>query len=271
MDDPDLGEGSFGDLLDVAAAASFRGWDFSWLGDRYRVAPTAWDYQAIVERAAREAGSLLDMGTGGGEFLATIEILPHRTVATESHPPNWHVAGARLRGRRIPVVAVDPCPNNNEWQGQGGALPFHSDSVELVINRHDAYSPIEVARVLTPGGEFVTQQVGGRDEAELLDWFDRPKPPGPVWSLSYATRQLEAAGLHVTDGAEADLSARFDDVGALAYYLRAVPWQVPDFDITRDRHHLARLHNTIVTTGRPIEITSHRFWLTATKPSSRQQ
>lgn len=270
VDDPGLSERRFGDLLDAASAALFWGWDFSWLGDRYRVAPTEWDYRAIVETTARDRGSLVDMGTGGGEFLATIETLPRRTVATESHHPSWHVAGERLLQRGIPVVAVEPCPNNNQWQGKGGRLPFRTESVELVINRHDAYSPTEVARVLTPGGVFVTQQVGGRDQPELLDWFDRPTLPGSIWSLSYAKRQLEAAGLQVTDGAEVDLPARFADVGALAYYLQAVPWQVPRFDINRDREHLARLHTAIESTERPIEVTSHRFWLTATKPTPDQ-
>lgn len=113
-------------------------------------------------------------------------------------------------------------------------------------------------------------ELGGRDQPELLDWFDRTTLPGSIWSLSYAKRQLEAAGLQVTDGAEVDLPARFADVGALAYYLQAVPWQVPDFDINRDREHLARLQTTIERTERPIEVSSHRFWLTATKPTPDQ-
>jgi SAM-dependent methyltransferase len=267
VDDSGAREGRLDALLGAAAAEPFRGWDFSWLGDRYRVATAEWDYRTIVEAAAHGAVSLLDMGTGGGEFLAAVESLPRRTVATESFPPNWHVAGERLAPKRIPVVAVEPCPDNNQWQGEGGRLPFRTGSVAVVINRHDAYSPTGVARILKPGGVFVTQQVGGRDEAELIGWFDRPSPPGPVWSLGFATSQLDAAGLLVTDGAEAYLPGWFADVGALVYYLRAVPWQVPDFDIDRDRHHLARLHAIAEDTGRPIEVTSHRFWLTATKPA----
>jgi SAM-dependent methyltransferase len=246
VDGPGVTEGRLDDLLRAAAAASFQGWDFSWLGDRYWVSTAEWDYRSIVEPAAHGAESLMDIGTGGGEFLAAIEkSLPRRTVATESYPPNWHVAGERLAPKRIPVVAVESCPDNNQWQGEGGQLPFRAESVAVVINRHDAYSPTEIARVLKPGGVFVTQQVGGRDEAELIDWFDRPSPSGPVWSLGFATSQLEAAGLRVTDGAEAHLPGWFADIGALMYYLRAVPWQVPDFDIDQDRHHLARLHATV--------------------------
>ena len=70
-------------------------------------------------------------------------------------------------------------------------------------------------------------------------------------------------------GSSAQLShtASFADVGALAYYLLAVPWQVPTFDITDDRQRLARLHTSMETTGRPLEVTAHRFWLAATKPA----
>jgi hypothetical protein len=268
MDDPDMADRRLDGLLRAATAASFRGWDFSWLGDRYRTTPTEWDYRTIAGAAARDAGSLVDMGTGGGEFLATIETLPPQTVATEAHPPNWSIAAARLAARRIPVVAVEPCPTNSQWEGLGGLLPLRTESVQLVINRHDAYSPTEVARILTPGGRFITQQVGSNDAAELVDWFDRPAPAGPVWNLGYATSQLEAVGLHVTVGAESRLGESFSDIGALAYYLLAVPWQVPGFDITNDRHHLAQLHTTNEETGHPIEVTSHRFWLTATKPAS---
>ena len=268
MDDPGRADRRLDDLLRKATEASFRGWEFSWLGDRYRTTPTDWDYRAIVGAVGRRAGSLVDMGTGGGEFLAGIHPLPPRTVATEAHPPNWPVAAARLAARRIPVVAVEPCPNNTRWEGAGGRLPVRTGSVEVVINRHDAYSPAEVARVLRPGGTFITQQVGGDDAAELLDWFDRSPPSGPAWNLGYATSQLQAVGLHVTDGAESRLGASFADVGALAYYLLAVPWQVPGFDVTRDRRHLARLHTTHEGAGSPIEVTSHRFWLAATKPAS---
>lgn len=259
------------DLLAAASAAPFRGWDFSWLGDRYRAAPIRWDYRAVVEAAARSAGSLVDMGTGGGEFLAAIDGLPPRTVATEAYAPNWSIAAERLAARGIPVVAVEPCPDNSQWEGDGGILPLRTGGVDLVINRHDAYSPTEVARVLAPGGRLITQQVGGEDEAELLDWFDRPPRPEPVWSLGCATRQLEAAGLQVATGAEAHPVVSFADAGAVAYHLLAVPWQVPGFDITDDYHHLSRLHTTIETTRRPFRVTAHRFWLTATKPARDQQ
>lgn len=250
-------------LLAEAGAAPFEGWDFSWLSDRYSIEQLAWDYRSIIEAAILEAGSVLDMGTGGGEFLSTIQPLPGLTVATEAHPPNWTMAAKQLGPRGVSVVAVDPAQDNNQPGNEGGALPFGSESFNLVINRHEAYSPAEVARVLTPDGAFITQQVGSRDQAELLEWFDRPPVDEPDWNLGVAVAQLEAVGLRVTEKGEAHPASTFADVGALAYYLRAVPWALPGFDIVTDRHHLARLHETTQLTGHPIRATSHRFWLTA--------
>lgn len=263
-----MGDREFDRLLAEAADVPFQGWDFSWLGDRYSTGPPPWDYRKIARSAVMEARVMLDMGTGGGESLSTVRPLPVVTVATEGYARNWNVAAERLLPLGVSVVAVGPCPDNNQWAGHGGSLPFRSESVDLVINRHEAYSPTEVARILAPGGVFITQQVGSRDQSELLDWFERSAPDRPDWNLEYATGQLEAAGLQVTDRDEAYPASTFTDVGALAYYLHAVPWCVPGFSIVDDVHHLARLHAGIQRTGNPLEVRSHRFWLTAHKPAT---
>jgi hypothetical protein len=206
---------------------------------------------------------MLDLGTGGGEFLSSLNGLPQLTVATEGYRPNWAVAARRLSEQGVHVVAVGECPDNSRWRGEGGALPFSSGAFDLVTNRHEAYSPTEVARVLTPTGLFVTQQVGGRDESELLAWFDRPYEPGPEWNLEFARGQLEAAGFAVVDGEESFPRRTFSDVGALTYYLLATPWRVQGFDVEADRDHLERLHTRISQSQAPLSMTSHRFWLAA--------
>jgi SAM-dependent methyltransferase len=250
-------------LLREATGALFRGWDFSLLEGRLCTDPLPWDFRNMVQSRAEHARSMLDMGTGGGELLATIDPRPAVTVATEGHQPNWSVASERLFPLGVTVVAVGSCPDNNRWEGRGGLLPFRSAAFDLIVNRHEAYSPVEVERVLAPGGVFVTQQVGGRDEAELLDWFGRASPEGPEWDLELATRQLEESGLEVTAGGEAYPSRTFADVGALVYYLNAVPWRVPGFDVIGDRTHLEQLHEVVTETNGPLEATSHRFWLNA--------
>ena len=61
------------------------------------------------------------------------------------------------------MVAVDGAPDNvDQPSGTGSpALPFEDSSFSLVVSRHESYVASEVARVLRPGGLFLTQQLGG--------------------------------------------------------------------------------------------------------------
>src|SRR5579875_3871566 len=51
----------------------FSGWDFSYLDGRWVEDWSAltWDYRAAIEARLPQTRSLLDLGTGGGEFLAS--------------------------------------------------------------------------------------------------------------------------------------------------------------------------------------------------------
>ena len=84
-------------MVSEALAAPFSGWDFSWLAASYTDEPLPWSYRSELARRAAGARSMLDMGTGGGEFLSRLDLRPPRTVATEGWPPNVTVAGRRPR------------------------------------------------------------------------------------------------------------------------------------------------------------------------------
>jgi hypothetical protein len=105
-------------LLKEAEAKPVEGWDFTWLGDRISTAPLPWSFEAVVSSRARRSPDLLDMETGGGEWLAALPDRPRRTVATEAWPPNVEVAGARLRAFGITVVWAKGAPDNAD-QGPG--------------------------------------------------------------------------------------------------------------------------------------------------------
>lgn len=47
-----------------------------------------WDYENIVRSHLEETAALLDMDTGGGEFLLSLGHPPDKTSATEGYPPN---------------------------------------------------------------------------------------------------------------------------------------------------------------------------------------
>jgi len=68
----------FDALVTQAEAEPFSGWDFSWLRGQWREGHTSWDFGATVRERFAQADALLDMGTGGGEFLASLAPLPAR-------------------------------------------------------------------------------------------------------------------------------------------------------------------------------------------------
>jgi SAM-dependent methyltransferase len=212
---PDLGQ-----LLAEAERQPFEGWDFSWLEGRTRVEPLPRDFDAIVVAHARGSPDLLDMGTGGGERLSRLAHLPARTVATEAWPPNVPVARRRLRPLGVPIVQVEPAPDNPSQgiEEPTARLPFLGATFHLVENRHESFIASEVARILVPGGHFLTQQVGHPWSDDFYRLLDLPLPPAPprAWELSLAVAQIEAAGLEVLASGEEDERRAFLDVGALA-------------------------------------------------------
>lgn len=243
----------FDRLVEEALAQDFSGWDFSWLKGRWLDPRPYWDYGRIVQMKAGQVDSLLDMGTGGGEFLASLRQLPAETFATESYPPNIPVARDRLEPLGVTVVAFE----------DERALPLPDASFELIINRHESYWIPEVARLLKPGGTFLTQQVGDADCIELNEFLGAPlmEEPGD-WSLSSERESLERAGLQVIRTEETEFETLFFDIGAVVYYLKIVEWQFPDFSVEKYRDRLLAMHQLIEEEG-AFEVTSQRFLIEA--------
>lgn len=256
-----IGMGKFGDLMVEAQERPFAGWDHACDGRIVTLEP--WDFGALVDAFAATSPDLLDMGTGGGEWLSTRR-LPQRTVATEGWAPNVPVATARLAPLGVEVVEVEGAPENvaQDEGMEGGELPFPDKSFQLVVNRHESYLAGEVLRILAPGGRFVTQQVASDiawDFYRLLE--ETPPPIATKWDLDFAVSQIGDAGFMVEDQAQDAQILRFADVGALAWYLKNLPFIIPDFSIERSRPALERLHDA--KAGASIEVRQPVFRLTA--------
>lgn len=248
--------------LRAEVARPFSGWDFAPLAGRMTEGTPPWDYRALVAGALRGRAALLDMGTGGGEFLASLAPFPPLTVATEGYPPNIPVARARLEPLGIVVRAIA--------EDERVPLPLADATFDLVINRHEYYDPAEVWRILRPGGVFLTQQVGGEDNRDLNRLLGAPHPDNgyAFWTLDHARDRLAAAGFAITMAEEAFPMLHFADVGALAYYLKAIQWQIPDFDVERYFPRLRAVHRQCQGAG-GIASREHRFILAAGKPAAR--
>ena len=53
--------------------ASFKGWNFSHIRGRWMDEQLPWDYEQLLRRYLSFEHQLLDMGTGGGEFLLSLD------------------------------------------------------------------------------------------------------------------------------------------------------------------------------------------------------
>jgi SAM-dependent methyltransferase len=253
---------TFDDLVAEGAAEPVAGWDFSWFAGRATEERPAWGYSSLLADAISGAGAVLDIQTGGGEVLAgaiarSAAGPPARLAATESWPPNVALARERLAplGGTVTEVA-DPDP-----------LPFGDASFDLVVSRHPTVAVWpEIARVLRPGGRYLSQQIGAGTNRELYEYLMGPQPLSPARSAEHASADARAAGLVVDRLEEQALRVEFGDIGAVVYFLRKVLWTVPDFTVERYRDKLAALHAHIEATG---GFTSHaqRVLIDARRPA----
>ncbi len=245
----------------------FAGWDMSYLeGRRVDLHPEPrWDYTATVLAVMNGIGTMLDMGTGGGERLASLaamQQLPTHTIATEGYIPNIAVARQRLEPIGVAVVAID----------DDARLPFADEQFDLIINRHASYDPHEVLRILKPGHRFITQQVGDQTNRKLYELFGyEPKDafyPGvgqkSSWNLDYAVRELQDAGWQIIEQQEEFYTTRYYDVGAIVYYLKAIPWEIPDFSVEKYFDKLLEIDQLIERDGY-VDVLFHQFFVVTQK------
>ncbi|MHA2362853.1 MAG: methyltransferase domain-containing protein [Candidatus Hodarchaeales archaeon] len=228
----------------------FSGWDFSHIRERMIMEPLPWSYQSKITKYILNSKSLLDMGTGGGEFLSKIPF-PENTFATESYKPNIPVSIQRLEplGIEVREFTVD------------NKLPFDDNQFDLIINRHESYDPKEVRRILKKEGYFITQQVGDQDNIEINNFLNVPIPYDEgSWNLEMAFKQLQEYNFQIIEQLEHSPITRIYDIGALIYYLKVIPWQFPDFTIEKYKNNLLKLHKRIDQEGY-IDVISQRFMI----------
>ncbi|MEO3777703.1 class I SAM-dependent methyltransferase [Micromonospora sp. B11E3] len=246
----------FEDLVAEGAAVPVQGWDFSWLRGRASEERPPWGYARLVADRMARADTALDIDTGGGEVLAEVPRPPRRLLATEAWPPNVEVARRTLRPLGATVL----------WVAEDAALPLRDAALDLVVSRHPVHTAWdEIARVLRPGGTYLSQQIRGGTVRELSEALLGPLPPPTRQLPEQAVAAARAAGLTVIDLREATLRTVFHDIAAVVYFLRKVVWTVPGFTVERYRPQLARLHARMAAEG-PFVAHARRFLIEAVKP-----
>jgi SAM-dependent methyltransferase len=231
---------TYEELVAEGATVPLEGWDFSWFEGRATEERPPWGYARLMGERLAGVSAALDIATGGGEVLATAKHWPPLLVATESWPPHVVVARDRLRPRGGHVVAC----------ADGPTLPFGDASFELVTSRH----PVvvlwdEIARVLEPGGTYLSQQIGAGSNRELTEFMMGSQAVDLTRSPERAAAAARTAGLELLDLRTCALRVEFFDLGAVVHFLRKVPWTVPGFTPEAYDERLRALHRCIQQEG----------------------
>ncbi|PRY37992.1 class I SAM-dependent methyltransferase [Umezawaea tangerina] len=242
----------FEELLAEGSAVPTEGWDFSWFEGRATEERPSWGYAGLLADRMAKAEAALDLQTGGGEVLATIPHPPPVLRATESWPPNLEIARRTLAPLGGTVVE----------SADTADLPFEDGAFDLVVSRHPtAVLWHEIARVLKPGGTYLSQGIGAGSNRELSEAMMGPLPAPTDEGIA---ESADAAGLDVITLLHESLRAEYYDIGAIVHFLRKVLWTVPGFTPERYRPQLIGLHDRIRSEG-PFVSHARRYLLEARK------
>lgn len=233
------------------------GWDFSYIEDRFHSDEDSlpWDYEAVIKRYMRNNHRILDIDTGGGEFLLSLGHPYQLTSATEGYPPNVELCRKKLGSLGIDFHEM------REYS----RMPFSDSSFDIIINRHGSYDAWEIYRVLKPNGLFITQQVGEDNDCELVDMLlpDAPK----IFSghnLKSQVKIFKNAGFQILEQDQAFKPIIFYDTLALVWFARIIEWEFVDFSVERCFDKLLEVEKEISQNGFVCG-NIHRFYFVARK------
>ena len=238
--------------------AHIHGWDFSHISGRYEEEDDLpWDFGEVIRKYRKDSMKLLDMDTGGGEFLLSFQHPHENTAAIEGYPPNVELCKEVL----LPL-GID----FREAYGGCERLPFDDACFDIITNRHGDYNIEELRRVLKPEGLFLTQQVGAENDRELVRLLlpEFTEVPFPGHYLSVKEKEFAAHGFEILERGEVRRPIRFFDVGALVWFARIISWEFPGFSVENSLEQLYRAQDMIEKDG-VIEGNIHRFYLVAGK------
>lgn len=232
------------------------GWDFSHIEGRYHEEDDIpWDYKAEILSRLKPDMRLLDIDTGGAEFLLSLGHPYKNLAATENFPPN-----IRLLKEKLLPLGVD----FKEADGNG-ILPFADESFDMVINRHGDLHAAEIYRILKPNGIFITQQVGAENDRELVQLLLGDLPlPFPLQYAQTQRRLFAEAGFTIEKCEEHFGSIRFFDTAALVWFARIIEWEFAGFSVKSCLPKLFEAQKLLKEKGE-ISGRTHRFLLIARK------
>lgn len=243
--------------LQEEKVAHIHGWDFSHISGKYEEEnDLPWDYEQIVRNYLSPNQKLLDIDTGGAEFLLSLNHPYQNMSATEAYPPNVELCKNKLLPLEVDFREANGC----------NQLPFEDQTFDLVINRHGDFNGKEIWRVLKPGGIFITEQVGAENDRELVNLlFHETLPlPFPKQYLNLVQDSFEKVGFTTLEAKEVFRPIKFWNVGALVWFAHIIEWEFPGFCVENCLPNLYHAQEILEQNG-VIEGKIHRFLLVVRK------
>ena len=135
----------------------------------------------------------------------------------------------------------------------------------MVINRHGDFDAKELHRLLRKVGIFVTEQVGGDNDRDLVEMvLPETRKPFPHLNLKEQREVFENAGFRIIRAEEAYRPIKFYDVGAFVWFAHIIEWEFPDFSVDKCFYQLLKMQKEIEDKGK-VEGTIHRYLIVAKK------
>ena len=243
--------------LEEEKNSQIKGWDFSHIYGKYEEEDDLpWDFYEIVKKYLSHDMKLLDMETGGGEFLLSLEHPKHLISAIEGYKPNVEYCKDVLLPLGIDFKEADGLDE----------LPFEDKQFDIVTNKHGDYRITELKRVLKNGGLFLTQQVGAQNDRELVELLLSKKAicPFPNQYLNIKKKELEDNHFEILESGEVYRPIKFYDVGALIWFAKIIEWEFVGFSVKSCLENLYKAKEILEKNG-VIEVRIHRFYIVARK------
>ncbi len=236
--------------------AYIKGWDFSHINNRYdEENDLSWDYKEVIKEYLKPEFKLLDVDTGGGEFLLSLEHPLTNLSATENFDPNVELCKDKLLPLGIDFKKADGLDE----------LPFDDESFDIIINRHGDFNAKDIYRLLKKGGLFITEQVGAENDRELvkllLGDIDLPFPEQYLGKIS---EKFKSEGFEIVKAEEEFRPIKFYDVGALVWFARIIEWEFPEFSVDKCLDNLYKAQKIVEEQG-SVDGRIHRILLVCMK------
>jgi len=231
------------------------GWNFSRM--KCTSEGVKWDFYDEVAKRCRKSGLLLDIGTGGGEQLLSLADTALLLVGIDNSEGMIETAQANVAASGKSNVRILPM--------DASRIEFPDDFFDVVSCRHAPFCAKEAARVLKPGGIFLTQQVSEGDKRNLGEAFGRRQSPDEDGSLrDRYVNELTVAGCREVQPFEYDAAEYYETAEDLVFLLKHTPI-VPNFGEMDEDFAVLRSFIAEYQTSRGIRTNAKRFMITARK------